>query len=179
MKAWAIFVTILLVGFMLPGAAEASLELGTTTGIGWNLETPRVSLGIGTDLHWQKVHEPILYFYLDSLAYRNRDAALIVVEPRLTARFFLSSNREIQPFVVARVERQLPIVIADSGNWSYFKESNDDWTGDLGAGIRSDVSAHLSAGGEFVARVRYYSYPDAPTSSYGSTNFLFFLQYRL
>ena len=174
MKSWAIFVTILLGGFMLPRAAEASLELGTTTGLGWNLELPRMSLGVGADVRWHQVHQyPII---LDSALFQH--GTLIVVQPRLTARFFLSRNRELQPYVVGRVERELPIVISDSGGWSFVTEQNNEWTGELGAGMRTDLNGHVSVGGEFVARVTYYSFPDTQTQAAGSSAFHVFLQYH-
>lgn len=180
MKTWALPL-ILLLGLAPPTAARASLELGTTSSIALNLERPAWSIGLGLDVHWRVYRDFPSYVIIDSsyFGYRFADATLVVLEPALTTRLFLRTDRELQPYLVTRIQHEIPIVSSESdGLEDEVADMNDSWQVGLGAGMRSDLNARFSIGGEAIAVTRLLSYGRRPTDVSGGVNFLVYLQYR-
>lgn len=183
MKTWAVLLVLLLV-LVSPCIAEASLELGTTSTLALNLEQPRWSVGLGLNVRWD-VYRNLFYSEFDtSNGYPyfdvwSGDATLIVLEPSVTARLFLSTDRTVQPFLVTRVRHEFSIVSSESDRAEEdVAEWNDSWRFDIGGGIRSELSSRFAIGGEVVARTSLDPREGEPSGVGGATDFLLFLQYR-
>ncbi len=167
---------LLLLGLVAPGIAGASLELGTSSAIGLNLEYPRWSIGLGLDVRWQVLRD---MGFVGGEFYRTADVTLIVLEPAATARFFLSADRKLQPFIVTRIQHEIPIT---SSNWDLLADQvsdhYDSWRLGAGGGLRAELNDRFAIGGEVLARTRLIPVEHLPTQVAGAADFLVFVQYR-
>ncbi len=171
---------LLVLVLLAPGFANASLEMGTTSVIGVNTESGRWSLGLGLGLEWRTMKDIYMVIPADTFLYSiYMDATLFILRPAVSTRYFLTTNEAAQPFLVARIERDIPVASSDV-DWfaDDLEDQNDDWRFGVGGGIRSRVNDHFAVGGEVVARTEWYSYAHGRTQVRGATDFLVFVQYR-
>jgi hypothetical protein len=178
MKSW-VFSLIVLLAFLSPAAATASLEIGSTSAIAWNFEHPRWSVGLGLDLQWAVLRDEMTYTSDSTYYAQFADATVFIVQPAVTGRLFLGVDPKLRPFLVTRIQREVPVVssevkaIADE-----VRDLFGWWRVGLGAGIRSELSPRFSVGGDVIARTSLRSYRNQPANVDGAADFLVFLQWR-
>jgi len=157
--------------------ADISLEVGNASIAGINYEWSRVTLGGGLNVAW--FSRPDIVGFSES-GLTTTDVSVIVIEPAVSARWFLNESRTARPFLSARVFREIPIANSNDPDLEEdYRQRNDDWSYELGAGLRAFLSERVSLAGEAGVLLRVATVEGSPTDTYGGGVFRVSLLYHL